>query len=1144
MSALPRVLKIFLASSSDVADVRACAAELVREINAEPVYRGQLRIELNRWDDPLRPVPASAAHSPQADVIAVTGDPCACDLVIGVFKHRFGTPLPERDAARHYGLNPQGQPWRGTEWEVSRALEAICARPAGTPVRDGQVRDVLIFRDTTDFTSPAQCTRAERQEAYQQYDAVCEFLERFQDPHTHVIYGGINKYQGLDAFKACFPKLLKEWIAAVFQPSTSTPPDVPPLPAAEEVLTPEQRQLLRHLQADTPADESLLCTVARQAPTGWQSHWLSRWAHWNRPGAAGELDRRFVNLQLMTDHGAGFDGPRFTASERAWDDLAQLLADRPEVGAWVLVGEPGGGKSTLLQHHEQRCARLALRALAPGHGAGQPLGSALELPVYVRLSAWRPAEAPDFAAWLAADWRQRWPGWPGVPALDALPPTWRVRFLLDGLNEVKCANSPAWRDAVRTLGRWASQHSRHGLAPVFSVRTLDYSETLSHEGFEVRQVQVGTWDEAQIRTFCRKQLGDSQGAAMWARLQAQPAQRELARLPMNLAAQCELFRAGLWPEDDHAASLFAGLTWLRLERAAKRDELAESAWFTEHERKQILNRSLWRAHLLRLPERGQLLGGLMRQALAMHQRADGAEVQVDDTEVLPDLPEPLRSAWFKAVRYWAEVDAWGRFRFTHQRWQEFWAARALLAQPEAERAALLARHAQPLPLPALASTVATLGLHDPLPPPDASAWEQTCALAAQMSAQTAPAAAQWVAALTGVNPALAARVAATCQPPAPEAVLAPLRAQLFQRSRQPAEHLRRRLEAGLALGGLGHPAYENASAPGQPACLVPRAEFWVTVPAGRYPLGDDEAEDSDERPASTFELREPFSMAWAPVTNAEFRCFIDAGAYEEERWWREQGEAALRWWRGELVNEERMANWRKWLAALREDFDAGVARYFPTATEAHREGELRKYAAWSEQEAESNLQHSFGARQHRRPVVWQDARFNAPTQPVVGVSWFEAQAYCGWLNAVTGQPARYRLPTEAQWEAAARGKAGRRWPWGSDDLGPQDFNADPAHLRRTSPVGAFPLANTPEGLTDMAGNVWEWTASRYTDAIQPATMNTALGAEADGSAPRAVRGGGWSDPAAVARAGCRSWYVPDNRSSFLGFRVVCCPIEF
>jgi len=488
----------------------------------------------------------------------------------------------------------------------------------------------------------------------------------------------------------------------------------------------------------------------------------------------------------------------------------------------------------------------------------------------------------------------------------------------------------------------------------------------------------------------------------------------------------------------------------------------------------------------------------------------------------------------------------GLFRFTHQRWQEFWAARALLTLSEAELAPLLARHARPLPLPALTDTLTDLGLHDPLPPPDASAWEQTCTLAVQMAGVGQVPAARWVALLTAHNPALAARVAATCQPAAPESVLAPLREALFATSRRPAEHLRRRIEAGLALGAVGHPAYENASQPGQPPCLLPRAEFWVPLPAGRYPLGDDEAEFPWERPASAFELRQPLRLAWAPVTNAEFRCFIEARGYEEERWWREQGETALRWWRGELVNEERMNWWRERLAALREDFDAGVARYFPSATEAHREGDLREYAAWSEQEAEGNLLHSFGAKKHRRPEFWEDARFNAPTQPVVGVSWFEAQAYCRWLGAVTGQPGHYRLPTEAEWEAAARGRAGRRWPWGADALGPQDFNADPAHLRRTSPVGVFPLANTPDGLADMAGNVWEWTASRYTDAIEPASMHTALGPDEDGgSAPRAVRGGGWNGPASLARAGYRSRDEPDDRGGSSGFRVVvCCPIEF
>jgi len=118
-------------------------------------------------------------------------------------------------------------------------------------------------------------------------------------------------------------------------------------------------------------------------------------------------------------------------------------------------------------------------------------------------------------------------------------------------------------------------------------------------------------------------------------------------------------------------------------------------------------------------------------------------------------------------------------------------------------------------------------------------------------------------------------------------------------------------------------------------------------------------------------------------------------------------------------------------------------------------------------------------------------------------------------------------------------------PWAADET-PQrhQINSFEAGVRRPTPVALFTTSHTPEGLADLAGNVWEWTACAYTDEIQPATVNTALGAEADGSAPRAVRGGGWGIPASVARAGYRNRGTPVSRNLSQGFRVVCCPIEF
>jgi formylglycine-generating enzyme required for sulfatase activity len=105
----------------------------------------------------------------------------------------------------------------------------------------------------------------------------------------------------------------------------------------------------------------------------------------------------------------------------------------------------------------------------------------------------------------------------------------------------------------------------------------------------------------------------------------------------------------------------------------------------------------------------------------------------------------------------------------------------------------------------------------------------------------------------------------------------------------------------------------------------------------------------------------------------------------------------------------------------------------------------------------------------RRPSGWE-AQVLHPGRPVVNVSWHDAVKYCAW--------AKCGLPSEEQWEAAARGTEGRIYPWGSAE--PDDRRANFNKLvGAPTPVGIFPEGNTPEGMADMAGNVWEWTASDY-----------------------------------------------------------------
>ncbi|MBI3271584.1 MAG: SUMF1/EgtB/PvdO family nonheme iron enzyme [Planctomycetes bacterium] len=180
---------------------------------------------------------------------------------------------------------------------------------------------------------------------------------------------------------------------------------------------------------------------------------------------------------------------------------------------------------------------------------------------------------------------------------------------------------------------------------------------------------------------------------------------------------------------------------------------------------------------------------------------------------------------------------------------------------------------------------------------------------------------------------------------------------------------------------------------------------------------------------------------------------------------------------------------------------------------------------------------------HRAPEVdqkigdyraWENGRPPADrlTHPVVGVSWGDAMAYCRWLSEAAGP--QYRLPTEAEWEWAARGTDARRYPWG-EDWRPGLANDESARLRVTTPVGVFPAGANPEGCLDLAGNVWEWCSSLY--AKYP--YKAADGREAlDADGARVLRGGAWYGDGVGVRAAYRSDRDPGGRRVSVGFRVV------
>jgi formylglycine-generating enzyme required for sulfatase activity len=160
------------------------------------------------------------------------------------------------------------------------------------------------------------------------------------------------------------------------------------------------------------------------------------------------------------------------------------------------------------------------------------------------------------------------------------------------------------------------------------------------------------------------------------------------------------------------------------------------------------------------------------------------------------------------------------------------------------------------------------------------------------------------------------------------------------------------------------------------------------------------------------------------------------------------------------------------------------------------------------------------------PQYWNDSKWNEAQQPVVGVSWNDAQAYCSWAGK--------RLPTEAEWEKAARGTDGRKYPWG-EQWDASRANSDESKIGKTVAVGSYSSGVSPYGAHDLAGNVWEWVA----DWFDANYYSRAPGRNPKGPGSgerRVLRGGSWFNLPGGLRASGRSLNDPSNRDYRIGFR--------
>ena len=322
----------------------------------------------------------------------------------------------------------------------------------------------------------------------------------------------------------------------------------------------------------------------------------------------------------------------------------------------------------------------------------------------------------------------------------------------------------------------------------------------------------------------------------------------------------------------------------------------------------------------------------------------------------------------------------------------------------------------------------------------------------------------------------------------------PNRMKLVLEKNPPVVKLPLRRKLGLALGELGDPRLD---------LLKPKM---VTIPAGPFRMGTSEEDKqlleaqktqswSEEQPDQLLQLPE-FQIGKYPLTNAEFRLFWQQKGYAEQELWSPEG---WKW---------RSGSWQSDLPGYSE--------------------ETQDIRAWLTQRPPDRRD---------RPFYWEDPTWNTSNLPVVGVCWFEAQAYCKWLSRETGL--HYHLPTEAEWEKAARGPNALLWPWGNEwDAAKCNCAESNEAFRGTTPVGMYQDGASTYTAMDMVGNVWEWTSSLFKG--YPYEAGDGRGDPA-ASGSRVLRGGVWTDDRFGARCACRYWFEPAFFYSRLGFRLVLSP---
>jgi len=840
--------------------------------------------------------------------------------------------------------------------------------------------------------------------------------------------------------------------------------------------------------------------------------------------------------------------------------LLEAIA-HPQATRFVLLGDPGSGKTTF--------ANYLAYALATGLDLGAPLQELLPVRLVLREVAARciPAEATKGEAcmvWnaLRADLADRL----GEEAAGVLFPYLQRRLLeegglllLDGLDEVPEAGRQR-KCLLEAVGDLAAALPRASSRVVVTARPYAYADPRWHlSGFA--PLTLAPFSQEQVEQFVARwyqavrpamgwdeATGRERGERLLEALAEQPYLADLATRPLLLTLMATLHTSwGRLPQD--RADLYEETVRLLLSRWQRAREVKRPDGQT------VLEPGI--ARVLAVDE-SQIRAALHRLACQVHEQQGAGKERTEGpadvgegvvlaafAPLLPDDFHPRVLLEYLETRAGLLVGrAPGVYAFPHRSFQEYLAACHLADGPDFADQLQERVWADP----AWWREVFLLGVGKAKQGGLGNAVHVVNVLVPEGPEEVAGRSdSHWRAAVLGGQALVDLRFPDTAEGKRDfEAVLKRVRRWLVALLETPdALAPRERAEAGDLLGRLGDPRPGVGILPLPPReragvrVLPPSPSegeglgvrvilpdiLWVEVPAGPFLMGSakgDKTAYEGERPRHSLELP-AFLVSRYPVTNTQYRPFVEGGGYDEPHHWTPEGWA---WRTGEREPD----------LSLIDDKD------------------LRKsYADWLEGRP---------LEKRGQPFWWDHPRWGLPNRPVVGVTWYEAMAYCRWLQEQlqianrksqiangkwqiwrggqletwSGEPATtaVRLPTEAEWEKAARGTDGRPWPW-ANEWAAGKANTDESGIGETSAVGAFPAGASPCGALDMAGNVWEWTTSLY----RPYPYRSGDGREDPGAeGRRVVRGGSWLFDRRSARCAYRGRFIPGTFDYYVGLRVV------